>query len=401
MATVVFSTLLFVCLAAVLAISILLARKILVPDTAINITVNGKNRYTARFGQKLLQALSDNDIHIPSACAGAGTCGLCHVHIESGVSLPTPIEKTVLTSNDIVNGERLACQVHLRNALAIEIPSETLNTRSWQSTVLSNRSLSPLIREIRLQPDSDEFVFDPGDFMQITVPPSTVHLCDVDPGDAHRAAWQDMKIDHIGVQWDDYVTRAYSLANRPADTDVVTLMIRLALPPTNESQSIPPGMVSSWLCTRKPGDRLELSGPHQGFHIADEDRELVFVGGGVGMAPLRSMIHRQIERKHVLPMTFFYGARSQADLLYREEFDALSDANNGFTWIDALSEPDPGWQGECGLIHEVLQANFLNKHERPDGCDYYLCGPPLMIRAVVSVLHHAGVQDSHIYKDEF
>jgi len=401
MATVLYSILLFVSLTAVLALSILLARKFLVPDTPIGITINGKHQYTAHFGQKLLQALSDNDVHIPSACAGAGTCGLCHVHIDSGSSPPTPIEKALLKPNDILNGERLACQVNLREALAIDLPSETLATRSWESTVLSSRCLSPLIREIRLQPDKDIFVFEPGDFMQVTVPPSTVHLSDVDPGDAYRSAWQAMKISNIGVRCSESVTRAYSLANRPEDTDEVTLMVRLALSPAGMSQSIPPGIVSSWLFTRKPGDKVVLSGPHQGFHIADEDRELVFVGGGVGMAPLRSMIHRQIQRKHVLPMTFFYGARSQADLLYREEFDALSDANNGFTWIDALSEPDPDWQGESGFIHEVLQANFLNQHEHPGDCDFYLCGPPLMIKAVVAVLHQAGVQDTHIFKDEF
>lgn len=401
MATVFYSTLLFVCLAALLAGSILLARRFLVPDTSIEITINDDQTYTAHYAQKLLQALTDNDIHIPSACAGAGTCGLCHVHIESGVSPPTPIEKAILTPVDIASGKRLACQVHLRSALAIEIAIETLATRSWQSTVLSSRSLSPLIREICLQPDSDSFVFEPGDFMQVTAPPSTALLGDADPGDVHRAAWHALQINHIGVQWDDPVTRAYSLANRPVDTEVVTLMIRLALPAADKLQSIAPGVVSSWLFTRQPGDKVELSGPHQGFHIANDDRELVFVGGGVGMAPLRAMIHRQIDREHGMPMTFFYGARSQADLLYREEFDALSDANNGFAWIDALSEPEPDWQGECGFIHEVLQTRFLHNHEHPDACDYYLCGPPLMIRAVVRALHQAGVPDANIYKDEF
>lgn len=401
MLTVLSSTVIFVVFTMLLAFSILLSRRVLVPDTSIEITINAGQSIDAHYGDKLLRALADNAIHIPSACAGAGTCGLCRVHIVNGITPATPIEKALLSRSDIVSGTRLACQQNLRKSMAIDIPDEFLAIRSWHAEVISNRALSPLIREIRLKPEDIPFEFTPGDFMQIVAPPGTVHLADINPGEIHLTAWQSMNVSHLGVQWTHPVTRAYSLANRPVDTDTVTLMIRLALPPAESHGSVPPGIVSSWLATRRAGDRVEISGPHRGFHIVNEERELVFVGGGVGMAPLRAMIHQQIARQHALPMTFFYGARSQLDLLYRQEFDALSDANNGFTWIDALSEPEADWEGERGFIHTVFHKRFLAAHPAAESCDYYLCGPPLMITAVVDELHSAGILDNHIQKDEF
>ena len=255
--------------------------------------------------------------------------------------------------------------------------------------------------EIQLQPEGDSFDFIPGYFMQVTAPPGDVMLRDIDPGDTHRAVWDTLAIENIGVHSDSAQTRAYSLANRPNDTHSVTLMIRLALPPQESLQTIPPGYVSSWLFTRSVGDIVELSGPHQGFHIQDETREMVFVGGGVGMAPLRSMIHQQIMRQHSLPMTFFYGARTETDLLYSKEFDELSDANNGFNWTPALSEPDSDWHGHTGFVHQVFIDEFLSSHTSIQNCDFYLCGPPLMIKATVDALVDAGVQANHIFKDEF
>ncbi|NND92750.1 MAG: NADH:ubiquinone reductase (Na(+)-transporting) subunit F [Granulosicoccus sp.] len=398
MSTIVYSLLLFVAFATLLALFILLARRWLVPDRPIAIRLNSDRQITGHFGQKLLQALNECDIHLPSACAGAGTCGLCHVHLTHTAPPPTPIDKALLNPDQIRSGERLACQLSLRTDIEITLADEVLSTSSWQARVVCNRSLSPLIHEIELAADTQPFQFESGDFMQLTAPAGTTLLKDVDPGDTHRAAWQSLNISQLGVRSEHPQTRAYSLANRPEDTQSVILMIRLALPP---APGVAPGVVSSYLCTRRPGDRVELSGPHRGFRIVDESRELVFVGGGVGMAPLRSMIHRQTARQHALPMNFYYGARTQADLLYREEFDSLSAAENGFSWTPALSEPDPSWSGEQGFIHTVLRKQFLDAHPVPASCDYYLCGPPLMIRAVVDELHAAGVQDTHIYKDEF
>lgn len=399
--TIVSASIGFLLFAVVLTVVIVVAGRLLVPDTPIQVRVNQEQQITGHFGQTLLRVLSDNDIHIPSACAGAGICGLCRVHVDVGASPANPIEKALLSARDLIDGERLACQVSLRKSLSIEVPEHMLNTHAWHATVLSTRALSPLIREVRLTPNIEPFAFEPGDFMQVTAPEGTVRLAAADPGDAYREQWRSLGISQLGVHSNTAQTRAYSLANRPTDTDAVTLMIRLALPPSDALASIPTGFVSSWLFTRQSGDTLELSGPHRGFHIVDESRELVFVGGGVGMAPLRSMIHRQISRQHEKPLTFFYGARTTADLLYRVEFDELSDANNGFTWTAALSEPDDNWQGERGFIHEVFVAQFLEQHEAPQSCDYYLCGPPLMVGAVISVLQAAGVHDTHIYKDEF
>jgi len=391
----------FLVFSLLLALLILLAKHLLVPDTLVPVTLNGKQQLTGSFGQSLLSVLADNDIHVPSACAGAGTCGLCRVHIDAGIPLANPIEKALLSAQQVRCGERLACQVHLRKALEIDIADEVLQTHAWQATVISNRCLSTLIRELVLQPDDENFSFEPGDFVQITAPAGTVLLAAIDPGDTYRADWTELDIESQGVRSDEPQTRAYSLANRPEDLHVVTLMIRLALPPVDITPAVPPGFVSSWLFSRVAGDTVSISGPHRGFNIVDDTRELVFVGGGVGMAPLRSMIHRQIGRDHREPMTFFYGARTQADLLYRDEFDALSDARNGFNWVAALSEPDPDWGGERGFIHTILRSEFLEQHDTVQSCDYYLCGPPLMIKAVVAELRSAGVQDTHIYKDEF
>ncbi len=391
----------FTLFALLLALVILAVRYLLVPSVAVPVTVNDNETIQTKYAQTLLEGLSNNDIHLPSACAGAGTCGLCRVQLTNNPPPPNPIEQALLSYGDISDGVRLACQVNLRSAALVNIPEDILSTRSWTATVLSSRSLSPLIKEIRLAPEGEYFNFTPGYFMQVTAPPGEVMMRDIDVGEEHRAAWDSLEIDSIGVQSDSKQTRAYSLANRPTDQDCVTLMVRLALPPEGSSQTVPPGYVSSWLFTCAVGDQVELSGPHQGFHIQDETREMVFVGGGVGMAPLRSMIYQQIQRQHKLPMTFFYGARTQADLLYCEEFNEISDANNGFSWTPALSEPDVDWHGHTGFVHQVLMDEFLSTHQSLGSCDFYLCGPPLMIKATVNALVIAGVTTNHIFKDEF
>jgi Na+-transporting NADH:ubiquinone oxidoreductase subunit F len=401
MLTVLTSTIGLLGFAVLLTIIILGARRVLVPSTPVPITINHERHLTGHFGDSLLRALTDNDIHVPSACAGAGTCGLCRVHIDGKAPEANPIEKALLPTTSLETGERLACQISLRESLAIHVPENMLSTHSWSATVLSSRALSSLIRELRLSSDTETLSFEPGNFIQVTAPAGTVLLSEVEPGVTHRENWERLDLHHLGVHSDTALTRAYSLANRPEDADAVTLMVRLALAPQDTANAIPPGFVSSWLFTREVGDTVELSGPHAGFHVVDEMREMVFVGGGVGMAPLRSMIHRQLSRPQHEPLTFFYGARTDDDLLYREEFDALSEANNGFHWTAALSEPDADWQGEHGFIHTVLDTLFLEQHPACHSCDYYLCGPPLMIKAVVTVLHDAGVQDAHIHKDEF
>lgn len=391
----------FTVFALLLAVVILCVRYFLVPSVSVPIVINNNQTIESQYAQTLLDALSGNSVHLPSACAGAGTCGLCRIKLESEVSTANSIEQALLTQKEMDDGYRLACQVILRNPTEVELPEDVLNTRSWQAKVLSNRALSPLIREIQLEAETDIFEFTPGYFMQVTAPAGQVMLRDIDPGVEHKAAWDTLGLQEIGVQSDTAQTRAYSLANRPNDNHSVTLMIRLALPDQQSVQTIPPGYVSSWLFTRCAGDTVELSGPHQGFHIEDESRELVFVGGGVGMAPLRSMIHQQIDRLHPLPMTFFYGARTESDLLYSEEFNGLSDANNGFTWTPALSEPDSQWHGESGFVHTVFENLFLSEHKNLHNCDFYLCGPPLMIQATVAVLVSAGVEKKQIFKDEF
>lgn len=388
-----------------LAIGLVLLRAKLVPDGALDVLVNGVRHVSAQRGDALLSVLHKGGVLIPAACGGSGTCGLCRVTVTGdGAGVPQATERGVLSPRDRRAHVRLACQTRVRGDCAVTVPDDILTAGGgFPGTVASVRMLAPLIREIVVDlPGDRPSDFRAGDFMQITAPPyrldfSTVH---VPPDFAEAweiAGWQSLK-----VESETDVTRAYSLASRPEDAGRAVFNIRLAVPPPGREDDIPPGIVSSWLFSLKAGDDVTLSGPFGDFHIQETGREMVFIGGGVGMAPLRAMIHQQLARGSHRRIRYFYGARSRADLFYSAEFEALAAGHDAFSWTPALSEPAPGdrWRGATGFIHEILKG-ALADHPAPEDCEYYLCGPPVMISAVLATLDRLGVDPASIFYDDF
>ena len=387
-----------------MAIGLLVARRNLVPEGAVLVTVNEGKTIEAGRGDRLLGVLHNAGVGIPAACGGSGTCGLCRVTVfGEGAGQPQATEKSALSAAERRANMRLACQTQLRGPVSVEVPTEVLVAEGFACEVASNRMLAPLIRELVLDlPEGREIEFRAGGFMQLTAPAYSLDLSTLDlPHDFeeiwHIAGWRQMHAESPKP-----VTRAYSIACRPEDRGKLVFNIRLAVPPAGHEEDITPGVVSSHLFSLKPGDSIEVSGPYGEFHVQPTERDMVFIGGGVGMAPMRAMVHEQIGLGTKRKMSYFYGARSAADLFYREEFDAIADAHDNFTWTPALSEPAPGdrWTGATGFIHEVVRA-AMSKHPAPEDCEYYLCGPPVMISAVFAMLERLGVERDSIFNDDF
>ncbi|MBU1174418.1 MAG: NADH:ubiquinone reductase (Na(+)-transporting) subunit F [Alphaproteobacteria bacterium] len=389
-----------------LTIGLLLARARLVPQEAVVVTVNEGKRIDAARGDRLLGVLHGAGIGIPAACGGSGTCGLCRVTVfGDGAGEVKATEKGVLSATERRNNVRLACQCQLRGSVSVEVPTEILVAEGFACKVASNGMLAPLIRELVLDlPEGREIDFRAGNFMQLTAPAYTLDLGKLDLPHQFEEIWSIAGWRQMHAESPKPVTRAYSIASRPEDAANGKLVfnIRLAVPPAGHEADIHPGIVSSHLFALKPGDALEVSGPFGDFQVQPTGREMVFIGGGVGMAPMRAMVHEQVGLKSDRKMTYYYGARSAADLFYREEFDAIAAANPNFTWTPALSEPAPGdrWTGATGFIHEVVR-NAMSSHPAPEDCEYYLCGPPVMISAVLAMLDRIGVEPHSIFNDDF
>jgi len=388
-----------------LATGLLVLRRQLIPVETLDIDVNGVRHIPAQGGDKLLDALHNADIPIPAACGGKGTCGLCRVTVTGeGAGLPQATERGVLSPKERRGHVRLACQTSLRGDCAVHVPDGILSAGGgFVCTVAFTRMLAPLIREIVLElPKDRPTEFQAGDFMQITAPPYRLDFADLHVPEPFREAWEIAGWSDMHVVSETEVTRAYSLASRPEDAGTAVFNIRLAVPPAGREHDVLPGIVSSWLFTLKLGDTVAVSGPFGAFHVQPNNREMVYVGGGVGMAPLRAMIHQELGRGTTRRIRYFYGARTASDLFYAREFQALARQNTNFSWTPALSDPAPGdrWTGATGFIHEVLRAEMAN-HPAPDDCDYYLCGPPVMVSAVVATLERLGVEPDSIFYDDF
>lgn len=387
-----------------LSAALLLARRLLVPDRSIAVAVNGGAGFESRFGTRLLEALAENDILLPAACGGAGTCGLCRVRVTTGNPAPMPAETALLSRAERRAGLHLACQLVLRGPIAVEVPEALLTAQSFDCEVVEARFLTPLIREIVLAapPDVTGRV-EAGAFLQVTAPPFDLSFDRISVPERFETAWRPLR--RLNVSTSEPVSRAYSIASTPDDLSKgrIVLMIRLAVPPPDR-RDVPPGLVSSWLCQLSQGDRVSASGPFGSFRAQGGDRDMVLIGGGVGMAPLRAIIHDQLEaRGSGRKLGFWYGARSRDDLLHAQEFDDLAARHENFRWTVALSDPRPedGWDGPVGFVHAVLRDRFLRDHPSPEDCEYYLCGPPLMIAAVMSALEAAGVPPERIFFDDF
>lgn len=389
-----------------LTAALLAARARLVPKGAALVRVNGGLEIAAQRGETLLSVLHGAGLGIPAGCGGNGTCGLCRVHATgAGAGEAQATEKGVLLARERRDHLRLACQVTVRGPVDVTVPEDLLSVETLSCQVISNRMLAPLIRELVLQlPEGHDFSYHAGNFMQITAPGYALDFADIEVPEAFSPVWTDSGWRALTGHSPRPVTRAYSIANRPEDTQAgrVVFNIRLAVPPPGQEGRIPPGVVSSHVFSLGAGDRLDISGPYGEFRAQPTEREMVFIGGGVGMAPLRALIHEQVAAGAPRRMRYFYGARSAIDLFYVDEFDAIAAAHPGFTWEPALSDPAPGdrWTGATGFVHERVRA-VMSKHPAPEDCEYYLCGPPMMISAVISTLLSLGVERHSIFNDDF
>jgi Na+-transporting NADH:ubiquinone oxidoreductase subunit F len=383
---------------------VIAARAIFIPSRSVTLTVNEQDQIQVKTGQKLLSALNGNGLLIPSACAGAGTCGLCRVTIQKGAPNILPIEAGHFTRSELLKGDRLACQTVIRNDMELQVPENMVGVESFNCTVKSTRFLTPLIKEVILQlPERLRPSISAGDFIQISAPSYAMNYGDLDVPKSYTETWQSLEA--LSVKSAEAVTRAYSISNRQKDTKAgqVVLNIRLALPPPSMPEA-QPGIVSSWLFSLRTGDIVSASGPFGSFKVQDTDNEMIFVGGGVGMAPLRAMIFEQLEQvKTNRKMSFWYGGRSKGELFYADELDELGTAHGNFEWTAALSDPKPSdnWTDTQGFVHKVVLERYLKDHPSPEDCEFYLCGPPLMIRAVLTMLDDLGVDRDHIFNDDF
>jgi len=396
---------LFTAIVLVLVFVILIARARLVASGEVPILVNGERELTTRVGVKLLGALGESGLFVSSACGGGGTCGQCRVKILEGGGAILPTEQTHITKRQAREGARLACQVTVKQPLKIEVPREVFGVRKFECTVRSNRNVATFIRELVLElPPGEKLDFRAGGYVQIECPPHTVKYADFDVEERFRPEWDRYRLWRYVSHCRQPVSRAYSMANFPLETGIIMLNVRIATPPPGADESVPPGIMSSYVFSLKPGDQLTVSGPFGEFFAKESDAEMVFVGGGAGMAPMRSHIFDQLERlKSGRKMTFWYGARSRREMFYVEDFDRLVREHENFEWHVALSDPQPEdeWTGYRGFIHRVLLDEYLGNHPAPEDCEYYLCGPPMMTTAVIGMLESLGVERDNILLDDF
>ena len=380
------------------------SRVVVKGDVGILINDDAENQVQAPVGNTLLAALVNNQILLPSACGGKGTCGTCKCRVTAGGGAILPTELTHINRQERLDGVRLACQLKLRQDLAIRIPEDIFSIRKYTATVVSNENVATFIKELVLELDAGQRLeFQAGAYIQIDIPEYEVIFRDFNVAQRYRDAWERFNLWNLRAASEAPVYRAYSLANPPHEGSVLKFTIRIATPPPNAPEA-PPGVGSSYVFCLKPGDRVSLSGPYGDFFVKPTGREMCFIGGGAGMAPMRSHILNQIEAVHTdRRMTFWYGARSVSEMFYDDEFKHLAAAHPNFTYHIALSDPQPedNWNGPVGFIHQVLYDTYLKDHDDPAEIEYYLCGPPPMIDAVTAMLDDLGVEPEMIAYDKF
>ena len=380
------------------------AKSKLVAEGDVEILINDEKKIHVPAGSKLLTALADNGLFVSSACGGGGTCAQCKVVVHSGGGEILPTELTHITKREAAHGERLACQVSVKHNMSIEVEDDVFGVKKWECTVKSNHNVATFIKELVLElPAGEEINYRAGGYIQIECPPHVAKYSDFAVEERFRDDWDKFNLWRYVSEVKEPALRAYSMASYPEEKEIM-LNVRIATPPPGAPDSVPPGIMSSYIFDLKPGDKCIISGPYGEFYAKETDAEMVFVGGGAGMAPMRSHIFDLLRRlKSKRKITFWYGARSKREMFYVEDFDMLARENDNFEWHVALSDPlpDDNWDGYKGFIHNVLFEEFIKKHPAPEDCEFYMCGPPIMNTSVINMLLDNGVEPENIMLDDF
>jgi len=380
------------------------AKSKLVAEGDVEILINDEKKIHVPVGSKLLNALADHGLFVSSACGGGGTCGQCKVKINSGGGEILPTELSHITKREAAHGERLSCQVSVKHNMNIEVEDEVFGIKKWECTVKSNHNVATFIKELVLElPKGEAINYRAGGFIQIECPPHVAKYSDFAVEERFRDDWDKFNLWRYVSTVKEQTMRAYSMASYPEEKEIM-LNVRIATPPPRADESVPPGIMSSFIFNLKPGDKCIVSGPYGEFFAKDTNAEMIFVGGGAGMAPMRSHIFDQLRRlKSKRKMSFWYGARSKREMFYVEDFDMLAKENDNFVWHVGLSDalPEDNWTGYTGFIHNVLYENYLKNHPAPEDCEYYLCGPPMMNSSVIKMLLDNGVEPENIMLDDF
>jgi Na+-transporting NADH:ubiquinone oxidoreductase subunit F len=388
---------------------LLFAKAKLAPSGPVKITINEDRVIDVNGGSSLLTTLANEKIFLPSACGGGGTCAMCRCQVLEGGGSILPTETGYFTRKEQMNHWRLGCQVKVREDMKIEVPHEIFGIKKWECTVVSNRNVATFIKEFVVQlPEGESLDFKSGGYIQIDVPQLEVDFKDMVVEQEYREEWDKFKMWDLKMKNPEPIFRAYSMANHPAEGNIVMLNIRIATPPWDRKaggfMKVNPGICSSFIFSRKPGDKVTISGPYGEFFIKPTEKEMMFIGGGAGMAPMRSHIFDLFQtRKTSRKATFWYGGRSIRELFYMEDFQKIQSENPNFKFNVALSEPKPEdkWTGYTGFIHQVILDNYLKTHPEPEEIEYYICGPPMMNDAVIKMLDDYGVPPENIAFDDF
>ncbi len=401
--TIISGVVMFTAVVMALTVVILIARRSLVSSGEVTININEEKDVSAPAGGKLMQTLAETGLFVPSACGGGGSCGQCKVRVLDGGGALLPTEEGHINRRDAREGYRLSCQVAVKQDMRIEVPEEVFGVKQWECEVVSNDNVATFIKELVLKvPEGEDVNFKAGGYVQLEIPPYSMKYSEIDVPAEYRGDWDRFKVFDNISEVDEPTIRAYSMANYPEEKGIIKFNIRVASPPPGTDY--PAGAMSSYIFKLKPGDKVKVFGPFGDFFPKETDAEMIYIGGGAGMAPLRSQIFDMLKRRHTKrKISYWYGARSLREMFYEEDFETLAEEFDNFSWHVALSDPLPedNWTGHTGFIHNVVYEQYLKDHPAPEDCEYYLCGPPPMIAAVMKMLEDLGVEKENILLDDF